>query len=96
MEPGSATTGSRKRASPKSSSFDACFRQHDVGGLEIAVHDAERVCRGERLGDLDGASQRLGQRQRPACEPRRKCFALEQLHHEERHLDALHDAEPTS
>ena len=51
-------------AKPKSSSLiGALLRDHDVGGLEIAVNDARRMGCRKCAGDLSGVPQRLTQRQ---------------------------------
>ena len=70
----------RNLASPKSSSFDAGLRQHDVGGLEIAMDDALAMRLVERVGDLDGDLQRLVERERPFLEARGQRLALEMRH----------------
>ena len=44
--------------------------------------NAVRVRLVERIGDLDGAIERLLERHRPAREPLRQRFALEELHDE--------------
>ena len=49
-------------------------RQHDVGGLEIAVDDAERVRGGQCVGDLDGDPQRF--RRRATCRVRRRVASV--------------------
>ena len=54
----------------------------DVGGLQIAMHDAQVVRGLERFGDLPGDRQRLGDRHRSALDQRRKIVALDQLHHQ--------------
>ena len=74
--------GAAASPSPKSSSFDARLRQHDVGGLEIAMRDALAVRLVERVGDLDRDLQRLVERQRPFLEARGQRLALEMRHDE--------------
>ena len=39
------------------------LRQHHVAGLQIAVHDALPVCRGERVGNLPGNVQGFANRE---------------------------------
>ena len=52
---------SRARADPKSiSTTRLSVRQHDIRGLQIAVHDAGRVDELQRLGDLPGVVHRVG------------------------------------
>ena len=52
---------------PKSVSRHLAAVEQDVGGLEVAVHDARRVCRGERGAGLRCEFRRLGRVQRPAA-----------------------------
>ena len=60
--------------------LDAGFRQHDVAGLQIAVHDAAAVRGIQRLGDLPPQPQDLIERQRPEGELRRQSLAVEVFH----------------
>ena len=48
---------------PEVEQLDARPRQHDVGGLQVAMDDALLVGGGERVGDLDGVLQGLLDRQ---------------------------------
>ena len=58
------------------------LRQHDVARLQVPVHDALPMGRVQRLGDLDGALERLLQRQRPLLQPLGEGLALQVLHHQ--------------
>ena len=44
-------------------------RQHHIGGLQVAMHDAGPVCLVQCVGDLDPVAQRLLERQRPLRQP---------------------------
>ena len=57
-------------------------RDLDVGGLEIAMDDALRVCRIERVGNLAGQPHRLAHRHRPARDDVGERVALDQLEHQ--------------
>ncbi len=57
-------------------------REHDVAGLEIAMHDAALVGRLDRGRDLAGERQRLALREGAAREPGGKRLAAHQLEHE--------------
>ncbi len=46
------------------------------------MHDALLVGGLEGVGDLLGDRQRLGERQRPACDQGGQVIALDKLHHE--------------
>ena len=59
---------------------DAFPRQKDVFGLEIAMHDAPVVRRGEAAGDLEGVLDGLARRDRRRGEAAAQRLALEQLH----------------
>ena len=61
----------------------AARRQHDVGGLQIAMDDPVAMRVVERAGDLDRVRQRLVQRQSPVRQSRGQRVALEVLHDEE-------------
>jgi hypothetical protein len=67
-------------ASPKSSSFAPARRNHDVGGLQIAVCHALTVRLVERVGDLRRQLERLADRQRAALQPVGERFALQVFH----------------
>ena len=53
---------------------------HDVAGLQIPVDDARRVRGGERIRDLDGVTQRVGQPQPLLRNQRVHRAPLDQLH----------------
>ena len=53
---------------------------HDVLGLEIAVHDALVVGRGQAGGDLADQVERAGQLERTVLEYREQRLAVDQLH----------------
>ena len=55
----------------------AAAHDHDVGRLEIAVHDALTMGALERPRDLFANRQHLIERQRPAFEPARQRLALD-------------------
>ena len=61
----------------------AVARDHDVGGLDVAMDDAARVRRRERAGDLDGIVERRGNRQRPLRQQPIERRAVHQLHRDE-------------
>ena len=58
----------------------AAGRQHDVGGLQIAVNDSMTMGVVEGTGHLRGVRQRLGDRQWSSHEARRERLAFETLH----------------
>ena len=60
----------------------ASLGQHDVGGLEIAMHDPVPVRMVERLGNLDRMTQDLIGRKRTAVQSPRDRLALDEFHHE--------------
>jgi hypothetical protein len=57
--------------------------QEHVVRLQIAMHDPGGVRVGEPARDLGRDVERLGQRDRPASQPRAERLAAEQLHHQE-------------
>ena len=61
--------------------------QHDVAGLQVAVHDARGVCGRQRLPDLPGVPDRPVDRQRAMGQPIGQRLAFEVLHHQE--VDAV-------
>ena len=67
-------------ASPKSSSFDATVRQHDVRGLQIPVHNPCAVRRVERVSDLDRNLERLIDLDRPTLDLLVERLAFQVLH----------------
>jgi hypothetical protein len=61
----------------------AALRQHDIGRLQIAVHDPLPVGAVQRSGNLDRDAQRLIDGERPTAKTFRKRLALQVLHDEE-------------
>jgi hypothetical protein len=59
-------------------------REHDVAGLQVAVDDAARVRRAERLGDALREAERVRERERLAAEASVEVLAVDPLHREER------------
>ncbi len=72
----------------------AARRHHHVHRLQVAVDDAFRVRRLERVGHLDPEIEELPDFHRLPREPRRERFAFDELHHDERLpvvlLDGVH------
>ncbi|GAA0923600.1 hypothetical protein GCM10009558_035640 [Virgisporangium aurantiacum] len=64
-------------------------RDHDVGRLHIAVHDAVLVRGTERRGHLRADAQHVGHRQRTVFEALGQRLAGEQLHHDVRNALAV-------
>ena len=64
-------------------------RLNQVGALDVAVSDAAAVRLVERVGDLRGDVQRLGDRQRPARDALRDQLALDVLHGDEHRVLVL-------
>jgi hypothetical protein len=60
--------------------------QHDVGWLQVAMHDSLAVGRDQCVGNIDGVGERLFHRKWPACDSRRQRLAIEQLHDQIRHV----------
>lgn len=59
-------------------------REHDVCGLQVAVHDPRAVRSVETVPDLHPVLERLLQWQRAFLQPFRERLTLDVLHHEER------------
>src|SRR6266511_265135 len=55
--------------------------EHDVAGLDVAVHQPARVRGGQRGGHLRAHQQRGGRRQRAGPQPLGQGRAVDQLHH---------------
>ena len=63
--------------------FRAARREHDVGGLYVAMNDLMAMGKRQCTGDVDGDAQRFGDGQAAsACNQQaiRQCLAREQLH----------------
>ena len=58
----------------------ARFGEHDVSGLQVAMHNAVTVCRLQHLGNFKPVLQRLLERQRTFFQPVGERLALQQLH----------------
>ena len=67
--------------------------QHDVGGLQIAVQKPAGMGFLERLGDLSGHAQRLGERQSAVLQPAMQRLAGDVLHHQEQRVAVFADLE---
>ena len=59
------------------------FRDEDVRGLDVAVHDPPRVRRLERVGDLRPQVEQRLELERPGPEPVPQRLAVEELHRDE-------------
>ena len=62
--------------------LDARPGQHDVGGLQVAMHDAAPVRLVQCVRDLDADPKRLFERESALCETSREGVAFEKLHDE--------------
>jgi hypothetical protein len=73
------------------------LREHDVRGLQIAMHDPFAMRRIQRARDLNGQRQCLLPCQGGLGESLRQCFALSQFHHDRRlagkFLDSVNGAD---
>ncbi len=58
------------------------FRQHDVAGLQISMHDTDCMCSRQRASDLDGELEQLGQWKCSPLQPLCKGVPLQELHHQ--------------
>ena len=65
--------------------------QHDIGGLEIPVHDAGRVGVSQRVSQLAGDGEDLPAWHRAAARKAGHRLALGVLHHDARMLSGLND-----
>ncbi len=74
--------GAREAEIDDFSPLDLPVDEEDVAGLDVAVHDAARVDRPERLGDADPQRDGLGRGQPPPREERVEVLAVEPLHHQ--------------
>jgi hypothetical protein len=79
--PAVAAIGAAGLASPKSRLGAAVARDEDVLRLQVAMHHAARVSRGEPRGDLCAVVDRLAWRQRTVSEQVAQRAAIEQFHH---------------
>jgi hypothetical protein len=61
----------------------AALGDEDIGGLDIAVDDALRVRRVQRVGHPRGQVQPHSEAQRPAGNPLLKCLPLQEFHGDE-------------
>ena len=84
-----AATVRRRRARPKSSSFTPAFVSMMLAGFRSRC-TTPRACAAASASAISMPNvQRLLNRQRPARQPRGQRLALEQFHHQERHVDAV-------
>ncbi len=68
--------------------------EHDVLGLEVAMHDADRVRRGDRPRDLCRNAPRPGRRQRARPQPLAQAASRQELHDDVGRIvgaDVMHD-----
>ncbi len=80
-----------QRCEAKVEQLHAMRGEHDVGWLEVAVHDTPPMCRGEGLGHLGSELERLHHRQRTALEAGGEGLALGELHDQEFDAGVLSD-----
>ena len=73
--------------------LDGTVRAHlDVGGLEVAVNDAEVVRGFQRLRDLPRDRQCFVERYWSARNPLRQILSFDELHHQRRHAIGLFES----
>jgi hypothetical protein len=70
----------------------AVLPDFDVGGFQVAVHDALFVRRFERLRDLSGNGQGCVGRNRAPSDALGEVFAVNELHHERADTARVFDA----
>ena len=58
---------------------DAVVPEHDVVGLDVAMDDADVVCRAKRAGDLNADLERVGWAEWSFSYPIAQCFAVDEL-----------------
>ena len=78
-----ARPGSRELGETEIEKLGSRGRQHDVAGLQVAVHHALAMRFVQRLGELDADAERLFERERAFFQSLGKRLALEQLHDDE-------------
>ena len=61
----------------------ATFHDENVGGFDVAMDDALRVCSIEPFGNLDGHVQKSSDFHRPACDNVLQRDSVKKLHHDE-------------
>ena len=69
----------------------ASFRHEDVGRLDVAMDDAGPVGGVERVGDVGGDGEQVGDWQRTGAQPILQRLAFEPLHGDERRSGVLAD-----
>ena len=67
---------------PKVQQLGALVRQHDVAGLQVAVHDLAPMRFVQGVGDFGGVAQDLVERERSPGEPLGQGLPVQILHHE--------------